>query len=48
MVMEKGVEQPYFTVFSKTVEINGQMVMVTYSKTIDGLIRISNSWVITK
>lgn len=45
-VMETGVEGPYKTVFSKKAIVNGFEVEVTYTKLIDGTIKISDAWVI--
>ena len=44
-VMQEGIEQPYKSVFSKTLEVNGHVVEVTYAKLSDGTIKISDAWV---
>ncbi len=44
-VMVKGTESSYKSVFSKTLEIGGYIVQVTYNKLTDGSIRISDAWV---
>ncbi|USG64641.1 polymorphic toxin type 35 domain-containing protein [Brevibacillus ruminantium] len=53
-VMKEGVEQTYMkvsggknTAFYKSLQIGDNIVEVTYQK-IDGVIRISNSWVRTR
>jgi hypothetical protein len=44
-VMEQGVEGPYKDVFSKTLDVNGHTVEVTYTKLSNGIIKISDAWV---
>ena len=45
-VMDTGIEGPYKTVYSKKAIINGVMVEVTYNKLNEGIIKISDAWVI--
>lgn len=43
-VLKEGVEQPYGSVFIKTLIIDGQTVQVIYQK-INGVIRVSDGWI---
>ena len=47
-VMNTGVEGPYKTVYSKKAIINGLEVEITYTKLNDGIIKISDAWIIQK
>lgn len=43
--MENGTEGSYKGVFSKTLEVGGEIVEVTYTKLENGVIKISDAWV---
>ncbi len=47
-VMLEGAENTYKSVYSKTLEIGGKIVEVTYNKLKDGVIKISDAWVRNK
>lgn len=46
-VMKKGVSSAYGSAMKKTVVVGRYTVDVTY-KVVDGIIRISDAWVVTK
>ncbi|STC72739.1 Uncharacterised protein [Clostridium botulinum] len=44
-VLNEGVEGTYKSVYSKTLNINGNIVEVTYVKLKNGIIKISDAWI---
>ena len=47
-VMENGVEGPYKRVYSKRAIVNGYEVEVVYNKLNNGVIRISDAWIVSR
>jgi hypothetical protein len=46
--MENGVEGPYKRVYSKRAIVNGYEVEVVYNKLNNGVIRISDAWIVSR